>query len=82
MESFRRMRIAPVRKFRTWPGSRICALAGTDGAMAERWLLEAVDGNAPLQEIASEAAERFPNVFRRQEEAFRRASELAEKFSR
>jgi hypothetical protein len=41
-----------------------------------------MDGNAPLQEIASAAAERFPNVFRRQEEAFRRTSELAEKLSR
>ena len=49
---------------------------------AERWLLQAMDGNTPLQQIASAAAERFPNVFRRQEEAFRRAAELAEKFSR
>lgn len=48
---------------------------------AERWLLEAMDGNAPLQEIAQAAAERFPKVFPRLEEAFRRASELADKFS-
>ena len=54
----------------------------SEAGEAERWLLETMDGNAPLQEIASEAAERFPNVFRRQEEAFRRVSELAEKFSR
>ena len=54
----------------------------SEAGEAERWLLEAMDGHAPLQEIAATAAERFPKVFRRQEEAFRRASELAEKFSR
>ncbi len=54
----------------------------SEAGEAERWLLEAMDGNAPLQEIASAAAERFPKVFRRQEEAFRRVAELAEKFSR
>jgi hypothetical protein len=54
----------------------------TEAGEAERWLLEAMDGKAPLEEIAAAAAEYFPNVFRRQEEAFRRAAELAEKFSR
>jgi type I protein arginine methyltransferase len=54
----------------------------TEAGEAERWLLQAMDGNAPLQEIAQEAAERFPKVFRRQEEAFRRAAELAAKYSR
>jgi len=48
---------------------------------AERWLLEAMDGNAPLQEIAQAAAQRFPKVFPRLEDAFQRASELADKFS-
>jgi hypothetical protein len=54
----------------------------TEAGEAERWLLEAMDGKAALEEIASAAVERFPKVFRRQEEAFRRAAELAEKFSR
>jgi SAM-dependent methyltransferase len=54
----------------------------SEAGEAERWLLQAMDGNAPLQEIAAAAAERFPKVFRRPEEAFRRAAELAEKFSR
>jgi protein arginine N-methyltransferase 1 len=54
----------------------------SEAGEAERWLLQAMDGNAPLQEIASAAAVHFPKVFRKQEEAFRRASELAEKFSR
>ena len=49
---------------------------------AERWLLQAMDGKAPMQEIAQTAAEHFPKVFRRREEAFRRAAELAEKYSR
>jgi hypothetical protein len=35
-----------------------------------------------MEKIVASAAQRFPKVFRRQEEAFRRASELAEKFSR
>lgn len=54
----------------------------TEAGEAERWLLEAINGVAPLQEIAQAAAERFPQVFRRQEEAFRRVSVLAERFSR
>ncbi len=49
---------------------------------AERWLLEAMDGVTPLQEIARAAAERFPTVFRRQDDAFRRVALLAERFSR
>jgi type I protein arginine methyltransferase len=54
----------------------------TETGQAERWLLQAMDGLAPLQEIAKGAAERFPRVFRRPEDAFQRASTLAEKFSR
>lgn len=49
---------------------------------AEHWLLEAMDGVTPLQEIARAAAERFPAVFRRQDDAFRRVAILAERFSR
>lgn len=49
---------------------------------AERWLLQAMDGKTALERIAKEAADRFPAVFRKKEEAFRRASALAEKFSR
>lgn len=54
----------------------------SEAGEAERWLLQAMDGKAPLQDIAQAAAERYPKVFPRREEAFRRASELAEKFSR
>lgn len=50
--------------------------------LAERWLFQAMDGNRKLQDIAEEAACRFPHVFRRVEDAFTRAAELAEKFSR
>lgn len=49
---------------------------------AERWLLQAMDGATPLRHIAEAAAEKFPNVFRRPENALRRASLLAERFSR
>lgn len=49
---------------------------------AERWLLQAMDGKTALEKIAKEAADRFPAVFRKKEEAFRRVSALAEKFSR
>lgn len=49
---------------------------------AERWLLQAMDGKASLQEIAQEAAKRFPGLFSTWDEAFRRAAELSGKYSR
>lgn len=49
---------------------------------AERWLLEAMNGQSSLQDIAQEAARRFPRVFRDCEEAFQRAAELSGRFSR
>jgi protein arginine N-methyltransferase 1 len=49
---------------------------------AERWLLQAMDGKASLQEIAQEAAKRFPKLFSGWDEAFRRAAELSGKYSR
>lgn len=54
----------------------------SETGQAERWLLEAIDGSTALQEIAEDAAERFPKVFRRKEDAFRRVSALVERFSR
>jgi type I protein arginine methyltransferase len=54
----------------------------SESGEAERWLLEAMDGSTPLQEIAQAATERFPKVFLRQDDAFRRVSTLAERFSR
>jgi SAM-dependent methyltransferase len=54
----------------------------TEEGQAERWLLQAMNGQTALQEIAQEAARLFPHVFAHPEEAFRRAGELAEKFSR
>jgi Ribosomal protein L11 methyltransferase (PrmA) len=50
--------------------------------LAERWLLQAMDGKRPLEAIAGEAVEQFPHVFRRVEDAFNQAAELAEKYSR
>lgn len=54
----------------------------SDDGLAERWLLQAMDGVRTLEDIAAEAAQRFPDVFRRVEDAFNRAAEIAEKFSR
>jgi len=54
----------------------------SEAGEAERWLLEAIDGSTPLEEIARAATERFPGVFRRQDDAMRRVSALAERFSR
>src|SRR5713226_518773 len=51
----------------------------TEAGQAERWLLQAMDGQAPLQEIARSAVQHFPHIFPRWEEAFKRASELSEK---
>jgi hypothetical protein len=41
-----------------------------------------MDGSTSLQDIAKAAVERFPKVFRGRDDAFRRISSLAEKFSR
>lgn len=49
---------------------------------AERWILGAMNGNKALENIAAEAARLFPHVFRRTEDAFNQAAEIAEKFSR
>jgi type I protein arginine methyltransferase len=54
----------------------------SEAGRAERWLLEAMDGNTSLQELAQAAAERFPKVFRGKDDAFRRVCALAERFSR
>ena len=49
---------------------------------ADRWLLQAIDGKASLQEIAQAAAQRFPKIFPRWEDALHRAADLAAEFSR
>jgi type I protein arginine methyltransferase len=54
----------------------------SEAGQAERWMLEAMNGSAPLQEIAQEASKRYPHVFPRMEDAFRHAGELAERLSR
>ncbi len=54
----------------------------SEAGLAERWILEAMDGSTALQEITRAATERFPKVFRDRDEAFRRVSALAEKLSR
>jgi len=54
----------------------------SETGLAERWLFQAMDGNRSLQDIAAESARLFPHVFRRVEDAFNRAAEIAEKFSR
>jgi hypothetical protein len=53
-----------------------------ESGQAERWLLQAMDGKRHLEEIAAEAVRQFPHVFRRVEDAFNRAAEIAEKYSR
>lgn len=49
---------------------------------AERWLFQAMSGERTLKEIAEAATGLFPNVFRRVEDAFTRAADIAEKFGR
>jgi len=53
-----------------------------ESGQAERWILRAMDGKRCLEDIANEAARQFPHVFRRVEDAFNRAAEIAEKYSR
>lgn len=54
----------------------------SEAGLAERWLFQSMDGNRRLEEIASEAAQLFPHVFRRVEDAFTRAADIAERFAR
>ena len=54
----------------------------SEAGEADRWLLQAIDGKASLQQIAQAAAQRFPKVFPRWEDALRRAADLAAEFSR
>jgi protein arginine N-methyltransferase 1 len=54
----------------------------SDDGQADRWLLQAMDGKTSLQRLAQAAAERFPKIFPRWEDALHRAAELAERFSR
>jgi type I protein arginine methyltransferase len=54
----------------------------SEAGQAERWLLQAMDGSTSLQDIAQAAARRFPAVFRRQADALRRISALAERLCR
>jgi len=54
----------------------------SEAGLAERWLLMAMDGKAPLEQIAVKASEQFPRTFARPEDAFRRAGELSDRYSR
>jgi protein arginine N-methyltransferase 1 len=54
----------------------------SEAGLAERWILQAMDGKRALQDIAAEAARLFPHIFRRADDAFGLAAEIAEKFSR
>jgi hypothetical protein len=54
----------------------------SEAGQAERWMLQAMNGQTTLHEIAFGAARMFPHVFPEAEEAFRRAGELAEKLAR
>jgi len=54
----------------------------SESGLAERWMLQAMNGQRTLEGIADEAARLFPHVFRRVEDAFNRAAEIAETLSR
>jgi len=54
----------------------------SEEGQANRWMLQAIDGKASLQEIAQAAAKKFPQIFPRWEDALHRAAELATQFSR
>jgi protein arginine N-methyltransferase 1 len=53
-----------------------------DEGQADRWLLQAMDGKTPLRRMAYAAAQRFPAIFPRWEDALNRAADLARQFSR
>jgi len=53
----------------------------SEEGQADRWLLQAMDGKASLQEIAQQATKRFPSLFSCWDAAFQRAAGLSGKFS-
>jgi hypothetical protein len=54
----------------------------SEEGLADRWLLEAMDGTTSLQQMAQAAAEQFPSLFPHWKDALHRAAELARQFSR
>src|SRR6266436_1200756 len=54
----------------------------SEEGQVDRWLLQAMDGKTSLQQMAQAAAENFPSIFPRWEDALHRAAELARQFSR
>lgn len=54
----------------------------SEAGLAERWLLMAMDGKTSLEQVAAKAAEHFPHTFARPEDAFRRAGEISDRYSR
>jgi len=54
----------------------------SEAGLAERWLWMAMDGKTPLEKIAMKAAENFPHTFSRVEDAFRKAGEISDRYSR
>jgi len=54
----------------------------SEAGLAERWLFMAMDGRTPLDQVAIQAAEHFPHTFARVEDAFRRAGEISDRYSR
>ena len=54
----------------------------TEDGQADRCILEAMNGKKSLEEIARTIVENFPQQFSSLEEALRRVTRLAEKYSR
>ena len=54
----------------------------TQNGQVDLWMLERMDGQASLQQIAQAAARQYPQVFATWQEAFRHAAELSAKMSR
>lgn len=54
----------------------------SEEGQVDRWLLHAMDGKTSLQQMAKAAAQQFPAVFPRWQDALHRAAQLAARFSR
>jgi protein arginine N-methyltransferase 1 len=54
----------------------------SQSGQVDLWMLERMNGNCSLQEIAHAAAQQFPQVFATWQEAFRHVAELSAKMSR
>ena len=72
---------APLMPARLAKGAAAHAVLLDEDGQVERFILQAMDGTVPNQEIASRVMERFPGRFRQFNEALGRVGSVARRFA-